>query len=117
MRGTAQGQEHVPDDVESTRPNTKSIEQQCPRVGAKISCDLNLMNFEEHLREIDAAISIGISNLAVPPLTNSVSDSTNNMAKMEDFFNSKRKGTKDKVLGSAIGLTSEMGFGNYVVKS
>ena len=86
-------------------------------MGAKISRDLNPVNFEEHLREINAAISIGISNLAVPPLTNLVSDSVDNMAMMEDFLNSKRKGTKDKVLGSTVGLTSEMGFGNYVVKS
>ena len=84
MRGTTQGQEHMLDDVESTRLDTTSTEQQCPRVGAKISRNLNPVNFEEHFREIDAAISVGISNLAVPPLTNLVSDSADNMARMEE---------------------------------
>lgn len=115
MRGTAQGQEHVLVDMEptATRPKTASTEQQRPRVGAKISRDLNPMNFKEHLREIDTTISIGIPNLVVPPLTDSVSDFANNTTKMVDFLKSKRNGTeKDKVIGSVVGFTSEMGFGS-----
>nr|POF03396.1 hypothetical protein CFP56_60585 [Quercus suber] len=115
MRGTIQGQEHVLVDMEptATRPETASTEQQRPRVGAKISRDLNPMNFKEHLREIDTTISIGIPNLVVPPLTDLVSDFANNMTKMVDFSKSKRNGTeKDKVMGSVVGLTSEMGFGS-----
>lgn len=77
----------MPDDVESTKPDTASTEQQRPRVGAKISHNLNPVNFKEHLREIDAAISAGIPNLAILPSTDSILDFMDNMTKMADFLN------------------------------
>lgn len=110
-RGADQGQEHVTDEVASTRSDTASIELLRPREGAEISSHRNPANFEEQLREIDATITVGIPNLATPPLTDSISDIADNTTKKVDFLNFKKKNTEeDKVAGPTVGLTSELGL-------
>ena len=69
------------------------------------------MNFEEQLREIDTAILPITLNQANPPFTDSFSDIADNTTKKVDDLNLKRMGTEvDKVMGPAVGLTSEMGL-------
>lgn len=106
-RGADQGQEHVTDDVASTRSDTASTELLRPREGAKISRHRNPLNFEEQLREIDAAITTGIPNLATLPLTDSISDIA---TKKVNFLNFKKNTEEDKVAGPTVGLTSELGL-------
>ncbi|KAK9996183.1 hypothetical protein SO802_020869 [Lithocarpus litseifolius] len=114
-RGDDQGQEHVTDDVESTRLDTASTELLRPREEAEISHHRNPAIFEEQLREIDAAITTGIPNLAAPPLIDSISDFADNTTKTVDFLNSNKKSTEeDKVVGPTVGLTSEMGLNSLV---
>lgn len=86
-------------------PNENS-KQLHSRGVAKISRDLTTGNFDEHLREIDAAITAVTLNLAVTPLTKEISDLADNTTKKVDVINLNRKGTEDEtVMGLNGGLT------------
>ena len=99
------------DDVESTRPDTTSTEKLSPCERAETYHHRNPAIFEEQLREINAPITAGILNLAVPPLTNSILDCADDTSKKVDFLDSKKKSTEeDKLVGPTIGPISKVGL-------
>ena len=78
--------------------------------GVKISRNMNPTNFDEQLRETDAAIIRVTSNLAVSPVTDSISNIADNTTKKVEYLYSNRKGTEvEKVTSPAVGLTPLIG--------
>lgn len=112
-RMATQRQDHVTADVEPTKPETENSEQLHPLGAAKISCKLTTANFNEQLREIDAAITAVTPNLTISPLTEAISNFADNTTKKVDFINSNKEGIEDEMaMGLNGGLTHVLGLRN-----
>ncbi|KAK7856469.1 hypothetical protein CFP56_023121 [Quercus suber] len=107
---TNQGHDHVRVDVEPTRPDIAIQTPSNSHEKVQISRNLNLANFKEHLREIDAAITGVAPNLVAPPLKDPISDIEDCTTKKTGFLISNNKVTElEKLVGPEDGLTFVLG--------
>nr|POE61200.1 hypothetical protein CFP56_34361 [Quercus suber] len=79
-----QGQTHVKDTVDPTRPETTRIAILCPRGKEQILSNLVHTNFEDQLREIDAAIYDNATNLQDLPFPDPTLDFEENKERILD---------------------------------
>nr|POE64274.1 hypothetical protein CFP56_36921 [Quercus suber]POE64276.1 hypothetical protein CFP56_36923 [Quercus suber] len=113
---TNQGHDHVRANEGPTKPDTAIQTLSYSREKVQISCNLNPANFEEHLREIDVAITGVVPNLVTSPLKDPILDIEDGTTKKMGFLISNNKVTMlEKLVGPEDGLTpvfgqSEMGL-------
>lgn len=82
------------DDVESIRAKTASPATLCPCGKVTIPKNLELTNFEEQLREIDAAIADAATFLEESPLVDSIPNLKENKARILEFSKSNKNGNE-----------------------